>query len=656
MDEEKNGSPRQTDDEALLSEARERLQAAWEYDKHNREDALKDLRFLALDQWPEEARREREQACRPCLTLDHLNQHKNQVVNDIRQADIGIKAIPGDDQADEGVADIYTSLMRDVQYQSHADHVYAQAADNAVSCGIGHFRFNTQYVKDRVFEQELTVENIPYALAVYWDPGAVKPDRSDADYCFVTEFVPRGRFKSRFPDAREVEVDAPRENTDGFYWSSNEGVLLAEYWVKRPEKKRLVAFEDGSVIDLTDDKDGELEALAVSQLGQIQGEREAEGWRIEHHLISGAEVLHGPSKWAGQWIPIIPVIGSEVHLDKKVVRMSLIRAARDPQQLYNYWRSAAAELIALAPKSKWLVTDTQIAPYKGEWDDANTSPTPYLRYKPDLNAPSAQPTRISPPEPPAAMWQESALVTDDMKAAMGQYDASLGAQGNEVSGRAIMARQKEGDVSAYHFSDNLNRSLEHAGRVMIDLVPKIYDTQRTIRVIGEDDAQKFEQINWSVMDDATAEPVVLNDLTRGRYDVRVSIGPSYTSQRVESREALIEWMRVDPESVPMIRDLAAKTLDFEHADEMAERFKKAVPPELLPDEEQPPQQPPDPMQQQAMQMQLQEKGAEIAETEGKARKAHAEADQTELENQQMQGAAQVEQAIAQQFGGLPGQP
>lgn len=303
---------------------------------------------------------------RPCLTLDHLNQFKNQVVNDIRQAKIALRAVGVDNKSDPDLAELMTGLMRDVQYQSGASHVYAEAANGQVSCGIGHFRFLTAYADDQVFDQELKIECIPYPLSVYWDPAAYKPDRSDAEWCFVTEFVPEGTFKSRFPDARMLDIDAPRDS-DGseFYWASRDGVLVAEYWKKVPQKRRLVAFEDGSSFELSPDEDvSPLEAVH----GPIRGEREAVSHRVEHYLLTGAEVLEGPNEWAGRHIPIIPVIGDEIRLETECVRKSLIRAARDGQQLYNYWRSAAAEMIAMAPKSKWLLTAKHIAEYKNQWD------------------------------------------------------------------------------------------------------------------------------------------------------------------------------------------------------------------------------------------------------------------------------------------------
>lgn len=640
------------DNADLLSTAKTRLESGWEADRDNRVAAIMDLSFLALDQWPESIRQLREAQGRPCLTLDHLNQHKNQVVNDIRQAKIALKAIGVDDKTDPNLAEIYTSLMRDIQYKSSAPHVYAAAADGTVSCGIGHFRFDTDYVDDAVFDQEIRIRHIPYPLAVVWDPASVLPDRSDAMWCFVLDFIPELTFKDRYLNAAPVSIDTPTDPDHGLYWATKEGVLVAEYWCKKPSKRKIAAFEDGTTLDVTDISD-------VSMLPPIVAEREVDSYEVEQCLITGQEVLEGPRKWAGKHIPIVPIIGTEVHLEKRTVRFGLIRAARDSQQLYNYWRSAAAELIALAPKAKWLATAKQIASRKTDWDQAHTSPSPYLLFDPDQTMPGAKPELVPPPAPPAAIWQEAALVVDDMKAATGIYDAALGAKSNETSGVAIARRQQEGDVSNYHFADNLSRSLEHAGRIMIDLIPKIYDTQRVVRLIGEDDAESFQPINTVVMG-VDGEPVILNDLSQGRFDIRVDIGPSYTTQRIEAAQSMIEYIKADPEALPLIRDKVVGNMDWPGAEEIAERLKKTIPVDVLPDDEKPPQQP-DPMAEQVNQLALKKEGAEVAKTEGEARKAHAQADEIEMRtNQQvtqdqLYGVPPPQHALPPpENGGVPG--
>jgi hypothetical protein len=624
-------------DDKILREARRRLEAAWQHDKSNRDEALKDLRFLALDQWPESVRGERELSGRPCLTLDHLNQYKNQVVNDIRAAKIELKAIAVDQESDPDLAEVVTALMRDIQYKSHAPHVYATAADGAVSCGIGHMRVVSEYAEGSVFDQELQIKSIPYPLAVYWDPAAILPDRSDAEFCFVVEFIPELSFKDQWPGARMVDFEAAKDwdASSTFTWASRDGVLVAEYWRRVKKPQRLVAFQDGAQLDLTDADDEEILALEA-QHGGVVGERTAEGHRIEQYLLTGGEVLEGPNPWAGSFIPVIPVIGSEIHLETKSVRSSLIRGARDAQQLYNYWRSAAAELIALAPKAKWLVTAKQIGARKAEWDTAHVSPKPYLVYNYTNQEPTPQ--LITPPAPPAAIWQEAALVVDDMKAATGIYDSSLGAAGNETSGTAIARRQNEGDTATAHFNSNLERSLEHVGTVLLDLIPRIYDGARSIRLMAADDSYSYADVNAPAVG-FDGQPMIENDLSRAKFDVRVHVGPSFATQRIEAADGMLRYVQADPEALPAIRDIFVKNMDWPGATQIAERLKKTVRAEYLnPDEQQ--QIAVDPAAQQQAQTQqlatqLELKGAQLklAKAEADVMKTQAEIEQTKVETQ-----------------------
>jgi hypothetical protein len=620
----------------VLKEARKRLEAAWIFDKHNRDEALRDLRFLGLDQWPESIRQERERSGRPCLTLDHLNQYKNQVVNDIRQSKMEFKAVAVDQGSDPKLAELMTGLMRDIQYNSNAAHVYAEAANGQVSCGIGHFRFTTEYVDGEVFNQDIKIRGIPYPLAVYWDPAAVLPDRSDAEWCFVVEFVPEGTFKELYPGARLEDVEVPQDwdAGTGFHWSTRDGVLVAEYWCKKTTKQRLVAFESGATLEVADDEE---RALLEATHGPATGERMEGVARIEQYLITGSEVLSGPNAWSGKFIPIIPVIGDEINLETKTVRKSLIRAARDAQQLYNYWRSAAAELIALAPKAKWLATAKQIGARKAEWDTAHTDPKPYLIYNSDGQM--GPPQLVPPPAPPAAIWKEAALVVDDMKAATGIYEASLGAKGNETSGTAIARRQAESDVSNYHFKNNLERSLVHAGKVMLDLIPKIYDTQRSVRVLGDNDVHSYEAINETIPGGMDGQPLVLNDLSAAKFDVRVIVGPSFASQRLEAVNAMLEFAQADPTAMPVMRDLFVKSMDWPGAQLLSERLKKTIDPKFLSEDEQEmAAQDPSMQQQQAAtaannQLVLQDAQLKLAKSQAEVEKTQAEIAKVKVETE-----------------------
>lgn len=595
--------------ETLIAEVRERLADAWEHDKDNRHDAASDLKFLAGDQWPEAVRREREMSGRPMLTINRLPQFVRQITNDIRQADIVIKVAPEDDETDPELAKTYDGLIRQIQYQSSAKYVYAAAAEHQTACGIGWFRICTEYADDSAFDQEIRIKQIRNPLSVYDDPAAVEPDRSDANWRIVTEMMPRKAFKTKYKDASEVSIEVSLDTAQStLFWGSDDLVRIAEYWRKVPVDKELALMPDGSTLDW-----GKIPKEMRSYLPQPVKLRTHKGFRIEQYTVSGTAILEGPNEWPGAYIPVVPVIGGEMPLEARTYRYSAIRFARDPQQLYNFYRTATAEAIALQPKAPYLVTPKMIAKFKGIWDTANKSPLPYLPYEPDPEAPGSRPQREQPPALPVALMQEAQVAGEDMKATTGIFDAALGARSNETAGVAIRARQVEADTANYHFVDNLQRSLEYAGRVLIDLIPKIYDNERIVRLTGEDDGpEEFIPIN-KVMMGMDGMPIVMNDLSTAKFDVRVKIGKSYQTKRAEAADSLLAFVQAVPAAGQVAADLIAKNFDWPGADELAKRLRNTVPPEILADPEKPETQPqPDPVAEQMKALQAQGAMAEVA--------------------------------------------
>lgn len=608
-------------DPALVRVVRDAIEESWEHDRDNREEAATDLAFLANNQWPDSVRREREAAGRPMLTINRLPQFVRQVTNDIRQADLAIKVAPEDDGSDPQLAKVYNGLLRQIQYQSSAKHVFSVAAEHQASCGIGWFRICAEYGDPEDFDQELRIKLIRSPLAVYCDPGAIEPDRSDAEWMAVTEMVPRKVFRRRYPNAAEAGIEAPSDDSARpFFWTTTDCVRICEFWRKVPAKRTIAQLQDGSTVDITDMGEAEAGALPIMRV------KEAESHKIEVMVVSGAEVLEGPFDHPGKYIPIVPVIGGEFPLEDKTYRYSVIRFARDPQQLYNYYRTATAEAIALAPKAPYIATPEQIGPFKAMWDQANRTQNPYLLYKADPNAPGAKPQREHPPEVPAALMQEAQIASDDMKGTTGIYDAALGQRSNETAGIAIRSRQVESDVANYHFADNLQRALEHAGRILVDLIPKVYDNERVIRLLGEDGQEEFAPIN-QVQYAFDGRPMVINDLSAGKFDIRVTIGRSYATKRMETADAMIEFMKAIPGAAQIMGDLIAKALDFPDADVIAKRLKNTIPPEILADPDDPnnpPQPPPDPLADPAVRVELELKHAQ-------GRKAMADARKVEVE-------------------------
>lgn len=633
-----------------------------------------DLKFLAGDQWPDEIRQQREAQARPCLTINRLPQFVNQVANTVRVNPPAIKAIPAGGEATAELAEIYSGLMRQIQYRSNATNVFANAVYYAVACGIGHFRIVTDFADENGFDQEIQIKRIQHPLSVFWAPGSVEPDRSDADYCLVSEMIGRKEFQKRFPDAAMTDFDAPSDLNagSGLFWANRDAVRVCEYWVKRPVTRTIARLATGETLDITDiDLSSPLSVSSAptvnlastvnpastvipanagihddartvlgSDMGprlcgdggrslasQIIATRKVRSHKVEHYLLSGEEVLEGPNQWAGRYIPIFPVIGAETALETKVIRSGLIRFSRDSQQLYNFWRSAAAESIALAPRAPFLATPAMIAKFKGQWDTQNTISRPYLLYEPDPDAPGGRPMREPPPDIPAALVNESGMAADEMKATTGIYDAALGARSNEISGVAIRARESQGGVSALHYQDNLMATLNHLGRVLIDLIPKIYDSERTVRILQEDDTHQPVRINVPVTG-VNGKPTLINDLNQGTYDVRVKIGPSYATRRAEAADAMLQFIQAVPQAAGVAGDLVARNMDWPGADEIADRLKRMLPPQVT--GEAPPL------------------GAQIAQAQSQAyQDALAQAHLSRVQGQTMKSEAEAMRAHAQ---------
>lgn len=624
---EKPSKPRKRED--IVKMARDCIEQSYDAEKVNREEAAQDLNFLAGNQWPDAVKTERERDGRPMLTINRLPQFVRQITNDIRQADIAIKVRPEDDQSDPDLARIYDGLIRQIQYRSSAKHVYSQAAEHQASCGIGWFRVVTDYADDMAFEQEIKIKPIRNPLSVYCDPASVEPDRSDAKWIAVTEMIPKAAFEERWPKAKKVDVELPSNvmETRPFFWATDETVRIAEFWRKVPVVRRLALFEDGSTVDITD-----FNEFQRQMLPPIVKERDCDTFKVEMYRVSGSEILDGPHAWAGKWIPLIPVIGGEFPLEEKVYRYGAIRFARDPQQLYNYYRTAHAELLALQPKAPYLVETEMLGDpdVKAMWDQAGKKNLPYLPY---IRSESGnKPDRLAPPQPSVAMVNEGQLAAEDMKAVTGIYDASMGAKSNETSGVAIGRRDEQADTANFHFIDNLQRSLEYCGRILVDLIPKVYDNERVLRLMpenGEGEEDEFVPINRVVYTD-DGVPVVMNDLSAASFDIRVTIGKAYATRRMEAAEGLFEFAKaLPPPHQAAIVDLIAKNIDVPEADEMAKRLRRMVPPQVLndPDDPNAPPAPPDPA------------------AEAQAMAAQMELQKMELENQKVQ--AEIARAEAQ---------
>lgn len=592
--------------EKLLSTARHRMQIALAALSQSREDELDDLKFAAGSpsnqwQWPADVLGTRGSIqgqtvnARPCLTINKLPQHIRQVTNDQRQNRPAGKVIPVDDKGDIEVAQIFDGMIRYIEYISDADVAYDTACENQVTFGEGFFRILTEYCDHQTFDQDIKIGRIRNSFSVYMDPTMQDPCGADAQWCFITEDMSKEDFERAYPNASSVTSLQSQGVGDQLLstWINEETVRIAEYFYIDVERKTLNLYPGAQTAF-----EGSTDDLIMKEMypGPVRS-RAVDIKKIKWSKINGYEVLE-EREWPGRWIPVIRVVGNEYEVDGQMFVSGIVRNAKDAQRMYNYWVSQEAEMLALAPKAPFIGYGGQFEGYENQWKTANTQNWPYLEVNPDVTdgkgAVLPLPERSQPPMAQVGLIQAKMGAADDIKSTTGQYDSSLGATSNERSGKAILARERQADTGTYHYVDNLARAVRYGARQLVDLIPKIYDTARIARIIGEDGEATTVQINPDqvepVREIENEEGIVIQRIYNpgvGKYDVCVTTGPSYMTKRQEAMENMGRALETNPELWNVVGDLFVKNMDWPGSQEMAKRLSRMIDPKLLDDQESP---------------------------------------------------------------------
>jgi hypothetical protein len=690
----------------FLETAAKRLKREIDADDHNRQAAVEDLKFVNGDQWEPAEEMRRRLRGRPCLKLPELRKYINQVVGDMRQNRARVKVRPVDSAGDVEIAKIRSGLIANIEYLSNAEAIYDYAGEMAASCGYGAWRVLTRYCEDNPFLQEVYLERIRNPFLVYMDSAAKSEVYADAKYGFVLEKVTREEFEERFP-GKEAPTE-PLKTGKGIgqeIWFADNAFFIADYYVIEKEKKNVCLMADGQVRDkeeyearLAEWREAEEEKAAAMMMqaaipqpaNPITGpagmpggappppaapvppplpeppdeltlvqEREIEVPRVRYYAITANQILEGPHDIPGKFIPIVMLRGPETNIEGKTHVRSLIRDAKDPQRLLNFWVTDAAEIVDMIPKAPWIGTARQFEGYEQDYASANAENFPFLKYNVDAGAPP--PSRVGISGVPVAVFEQIGQAKQAIKDAVGMFNADIGDRGPELSGRAILQRQKPGDIGTFQFIDNLTRSIAHSGRIVNEMIPEVYDTERDVRIKNADDTETFAPVNTTV--DATlktiqAEPqkyqgiqaqklaeiaakkgrqAKYNDLTAGKYDVVVTTGPAFATQRQESAQVLERLVQAYPQIMTIAGDLVYKFQDFLGAEEIAERIERTMPPHLVPPKEGAPPRPPAPP---PPQMQI-----KMAEVEVK--KMHLEVERQKLQVQKLKALKEAQETTGE---------
>lgn len=613
------------DKKDVLDTMRSRLTMAIGAYADSREDELDDLRFYAGSpdnqwQWPADVLATRGSVqgqtinARPCLTINKLPQHVRQVTNDQRQNRPSGKVIPADDRADPAVAEIFDGLVRHIEYMSDADVAYDTACENQVSYGEGYIRLLTEYCNDDTFDQDIKIGRIRNSFSVYMDPTIQDPCGSDAKWCFITEDLTREEYERLFPNAQPITsiLSSGIGDQSLSNWVNENTVRIAEYFYVDYDPATLnlypgnQSFFEGS----PEDKMMKQKGLKPSKSRKVQRKK------VKWCKTNGYEMLE-ESDWAGSYIPVIRVIGNEFEVDGQIYVSGLVRNAKDAQRMYNYWVSQETEMLALAPKAPFIGYGGQFEGYEQQWKTANTTNWPYLEVNPDVTDGQGSvlplPMRAQPPMAQNGLIQAKMGAADDIKATTGQYDSSLGATSNERSGKAILARERQTDTGTYHYVDNLARAIRYTTRQIVDLIPKIYDTQRVARIINLDGETSMVKIDptqaepMKKITDPNNPSIVIDKIYNpsvGKYDVVVTTGPSYMTKRQEALESMAQLLQANPQLWAVAGDLFVKHMDWPGSQELSKRLAKTIDPKILQDDDKSPQL-------QAAEQQMQAMGQEL---------------------------------------------
>ncbi|MEO5329954.1 MAG: hypothetical protein H7829_17120 [Magnetococcus sp. THC-1_WYH] len=592
-------------EESIIEEAMERFKEAKGGCDPLRQIAADDIRFARLgDQWTiggKDIAAERRAEGKPALVINRMPAFIRRVVNDGRQNKPAIKISPVDSGADPDTAEVIEGLIRSIERNgAGAELAYDTALDNAVSGGFGFFRVVIDYAHPDSFDLECRIERIPNPMMVHWDPNSTMFDSSDWEFAFVSEMLTEDEFERKYPNAEKNSW----ESSTGDAWNDDDLIRVAEYWTREREERTIIEYvaEDGGIQVLREELLPDLgrqmlDAAGLESDGKSDEDltnmfitlhrltekrrRKSTYHKVMRRVITSSTVLE-VDEWPGSMIPICPVWGEEVYSDGKRHFRSMIADAKDPQRMFNLWRSISMEAAAMTPRTPFLVEEGALPRNSvelGKWKTSNQRTFPYLLYASGAAMPQRQPG----PSIPAGFVQEAINAAEDIKTITGIYDPALGAKSNETSGVAISARQRESDQSTFHFVDNLNRAIRHCGRILVEIIPSVYGPRQTIRILGEDSTEKVIRLGrregGAKMEGVGGEEP-LYDLSVGKYDVSISTGPSYASQREAARETLIEIMSRVPAAAPLIGDILVQHLDFVGADKLAERLRLLLPPQI----------------------------------------------------------------------------
>ena len=558
-------------DEKLLKKIRKRFTVMTEADDRNRQAAMEDMKFTNVpgSQWDENMKQERGD--RPCYEFNKLRITCKRVINEMR-ANRPQGKVRGVEDSDKDNAEVYEGLIRNIWNVSDGDTVIDTASEYQVAGGMGAWRIVTEYATDNTFDQDIRIEQIHNPFCLYADPSAKDVLKRDAMDWILTEKVSNKAFEEKYGDIDKVDWESTSFDDDE-EWGDETDTRVAEYWWKEPVEKEIWQLEDGKVIDSESDEAPLIDPLTIKR------KRTIETHQIKMCIASGDAILEGPTEWAGKEFPFVMIFGEYMVIDGRIEWFGLPRFAKDAQKSYNISRTSIAETVAGTPLATIWTTADQAKGHTDQWAEAHKKNFPFRLYNADPKAPGP-PIRTGGADVPVALINEANMSSEDIKSVTGIFSADQGAPNAATSGRQEIARQQQGQLATFNYMDNQSKGIRRTWEILVDLIPQVYDTERTLRILGNDDSEDYVRINSFERDPETGEMVKVNDLSEGRYDVTVTVGPGFATKRQEAAEMYGAMNDKNGELFGIAGDLMFKAMDLPYAEDIAERIKTILPPQI----------------------------------------------------------------------------
>ena len=565
------------DDNELLHEARKRFTFLRSKDQHNIDQARVNLRFVYdIDgaQWDEEDRKQRKLDGRACLTSNQIEKHVNSIVNAERDQRIAGHVRPVDSAGDVDTANVIAGLIRQIEHASNAELVYTNGGEQAVAGGTGFWRIKSE-IRDDSFDQELFLVKINNQFSVALDPEGM--------YGFIDERMSKDEFKHRYPDADEENVDTEAQDHREWY-PDEDSLYVREYFYKERVRTTIVQARktdpsgqlsgEAKIFDLRKEEITEEELVAQGYV--IEKTKEPKRFVVKQVKITGSQIVKR-GEWPGRDIPIVEVEGNWIWVEDKLYKKNLTQGAHDDQRMYNFTLTSLVERYSLASKAPYLVTKKMVAGLGHIWKFAHKKLFPYLAFNHDAKMPGG-PKREAAPQISTGETAMLGIHKQNILDTIGRNQSNLGQNSNERSKVAIDARSIKGDVSTFHFPDNFRRAIAKSTRILIDVIPHFYDTERIERILGEDGTtEELVVINEETgLFDRDDNPIILNDLSVGKYDVVESV--KLMSTRRQEQLAGQQGMAAgNPMLGVLLAGDIAKLQDWDGAQALADKIDKFTP-------------------------------------------------------------------------------